>query len=56
MTNPCENTVRFEGGVPVSDQPGHGIGAQSICAIVQKYGGVYSFLLKDGQFILRLSL
>ncbi|MBQ2817869.1 MAG: GHKL domain-containing protein, partial [Clostridia bacterium] len=34
----------------------HGIGVQSICAIVQKYGGVQTFLVRDGQFILRLSI
>lgn len=56
VTNPCKSTVRFENGLPVSDRPGHGIGVQSICAIVQRHGGVYDFLVKNGQFILRLSL
>ena len=56
ITNPCENTVRFENGLPVSDRPGHGIGVQSICAIVQRYGGVYDFLVQNGRFVLRLSL
>ena len=56
VTNPCRNTVHFEKGLPVSDRPGHGIGVQSICAIVRRYGGVYAFLVQDGQFILRLSL
>ena len=56
VTNPCARPVRFENGIPVSDEPGHGIGVQSICAIVRKYGGVSTFLVKDGKFILRLSL
>lgn len=56
ITNPCKGTVRFEKGVPVSDQPGHGIGVQSIRAIVRRYGGVESFLLRDGRFVLRLSI
>lgn len=56
VTNPCRDTVRFENGLPVSDLPGHGIGVQSICAIVQRYGGVYAFSIKDGRFVLRLSL
>ena len=56
VTNPCADTIRFENGLPVSDQPGHGIGVQSICAIVRRYGGVYGFSVKNGQFILRLSL
>lgn len=56
MTNPCMNAVRFEKGLPVSDRPGHGIGIQSICAIVKKYGGIYTFSVKDGRFVLRLSI
>ena len=56
VTNPCEEGIRFEDGIPVSDHPNHGIGVQSICAIVQKYGGIYSFLVQDGHFILRLSI
>lgn len=56
IINPCANIVHFENGLPLSAQPGHGIGVQSICAIVQRHGGVYTFLQKDGLFILRLSL
>lgn len=56
ITNPCTKPVRFKKGIPVSDRPGHGVGVQSICAIVQKYGGVSTFLVKDGRFILRLCL
>ncbi len=56
VINPCGGEVRFEKGIPVSDQPDHGIGVQSICAIVKRYGGLYSFLIEDGRFILRLSL
>ena len=56
VINPCGDNIRFEKGIPVSDQPGHGIGIQSICAIVERYKGVYNFLIKNGEFILRLSL
>lgn len=56
VTNPCGNDIHFKNGIPVSDRPGHGVGVQSICAIVQRYGGLYAFLVQDGQFILRLSL
>lgn len=56
VKNPCENNIRFEKGIPVSHRPGHGIGIQSICAIVERYRGVYSFQAKDGEFILRLHL
>lgn len=56
VTNPCKEGIRFEDGIPVSDQPNHGIGVQSICAIVQKYGGIHTFGVRDGHFILRLSI
>ena len=56
VINPCGDNIRFEKGIPVSDQPGHGIGIQSICAIVERHKGVYNFLVKNGEFILRLSL
>ena len=56
VTNPCQNIIRFEHGVPVSDRLGHGIGVQSICAIAERYGGIYDFSVKDGRFVLRLSL
>lgn len=56
VTNPYKNEIRFEKGLPVSEREGHGIGVQSICAIVERYHGVYSFQAKDGEFILRLSL
>lgn len=56
ITNPCGEGIHFENGIPVSDRPNHGIGVQSISAIVQKYGGVCTFLVKDRQFILRLSI
>lgn len=56
VANPYGGQVRFENGVPVSDRPDHGIGVQSISAIVQRYRGVHTFLTRDGQFILRLSI
>lgn len=56
VENPCEQKVLFENGIPVSHEPGHGIGVQSICAIVERYDGMCSFLIQDDHFILRLSL
>lgn len=56
VDNPCREKVHFEQGIPVSDQPGHGIGVQSICAVVERYGGVCTFFVQNGNFILRLSL
>lgn len=56
VRNSCEKEIEFENGIPVSNQEGHGVGTQSICAIVERYGGIYNFLVENGQFILRLSL
>lgn len=56
VVNDCKAPIKFQNGIPVSDMEGHGIGVQSICAIVQRYGGVFSFAENDGKFTLRLSL
>lgn len=56
IINSCDDSVIFSEGLPVADLPEHGIGVRSICAIVERYGGIYSFLVKDRQFILRASL
>ena len=56
IMNSCDNNVVMKKGIPVTNKSGHGIGVNSICAIVERYGGIYSFLVKDCQFILRVSL
>ena len=56
IINPCREEVQFEKGIPMSSRPGHGIGVQSIRALVARYGGDCQFLFKDGRFILRLFL
>ena len=56
IINPCQGEVLFEKGIPVSSQPGHGLGTQSICTVVERYGGGCSFFTQNGQFILRLFL
>lgn len=56
IVNPCQGEVRFEKGLPVSDRPGHGIGVQSIRAVVERYGGGCTFQAENGRFILRLFL
>lgn len=56
LTNPYEGEIHFKKGIPVSGQPGHGIGVQSICAIVEHYGGIYSFRTENKTFLLRLYL
>ena len=56
IKNPCGKKPRFEKGIPVSEAQGHGVGVRSICAIVERYKGIYGFLVQDEHFILRLSL
>lgn len=41
----------FDQGLPVSKQRGHGFGAKSMAHIVEKRGGVYQFVVRDGWFI-----
>lgn len=56
ISNPYIGEVAFENGIPVNHSPGHGIGVQSICAIVEKYQGVCDFKASDGLFVLRISI
>lgn len=56
IVNSCVADVTFDNGIPVTDKPGHGIGVRSICALVERYGGLYSFAAGDGKFVLRVSL
>ena len=56
VTNTCPPGVTFEKGLPVTREPGHGIGVRSICSIAERYNGMYSFSEKDGRFVLRVSL
>ena len=56
VVNDCREAVRFKDGIPVTDRPGHGIGVSSICAIVERYGGLYSFSVREGKIVLRVSL
>lgn len=56
ITNTCGEDITFTGGIPVTNRSGHGIGVRSICAIVERYEGIYAFLVENGQFILRVSI
>ena len=56
VTNTCPPGVTFEKGLPVTREPGHGIGVRSIYSIAERYNGMYSFSEKDGRFVLRVSL
>lgn len=55
IMNSCDEDIRFEQGIPLTDNPGHGIGVRSICTIVEQNGGIYTFSAKDNRFVLRIS-
>lgn len=50
--------IEMEGELPKSKskEAGHGFGIKSIVAIVERYGGLYSFETEGGVFVLRLLL
>lgn len=56
IVNSCDAGVVFFQGLPVTAEAGHGLGVRSICAIAERYGGIYDFSVKDGQFIMSVSL
>lgn len=56
VINSCDEDITFEHGLPVTNKPGHGIGVRSICAVVERHNGIYSFSVQDDKFILRVSL
>lgn len=56
IMNSCVGDIVFDKGIPVTNRPGHGIGVRSICMLVERYKGMYTFEVKERQFILRVSL
>lgn len=56
IINSCTKDILFDHGIPVASEAGHGLGVRSICAIVDRYGGIYTFSVKDEQFILHVLL
>lgn len=56
IINSCGSDITFVHGLPVTKQEGHGIGVRSICALVERYGGIYTFEVIEDKFILRVSI
>ena len=56
IANPCDNHITFVQGIPINKQPDHGIGVRSICALVERYEGIYTFVVDNGKFVLRISV
>lgn len=56
FVNSCDSDITFVQGIPVTSQPGHGIGVRSICALVERYEGIYMFEVVEDRFVLRVSM
>ena len=56
IVNSCDSNVTFVHGIPVTNEVGHGIGVRSICALVERYGGIYTFEAVNDRFVLRVSI
>lgn len=56
IVNSCGDDVVFKDGIPVTSEPGHGVGVLSILALVERNDGFCTFAVEKGKFILRISL
>lgn len=56
IENPYAGQVVMEDGLPKSHREGHGFGVKSMVSIVEKHGGFYTFVAKDGIFTAKIVL
>lgn len=56
ITNTCNDSIQFEGDMPVSSKDGGGIGTRSMVYTVKRFRGAYTFSAKDGLFVTRFVL
>ena len=56
IKNPYIREVIMENGIPISNEPGHDYGCQSIHSITQQHHGICTFQTKQNIFILRIVL
>ena len=54
VKNPTKHSPLFVDGIPVSTEPGHGYGTQSIRYMTERLGGNCQFSVQDDTFILRV--
>lgn len=54
VKNPYKHEPVFNNGLPISNKPGHGYGAQSIRFLTERMNGNCQFMLEDDQFVLRV--
>lgn len=51
IRNSYDKEPKFQQGLPISKEEGHGFGTKSMAHIVERHGGVFQFSIKDGYFI-----
>lgn len=56
IENNFNGDVDIKNGIPQSKNSGHGFGTKSIILITKKYGGHYSFTIKNNVFTLKIVL
>lgn len=56
IINSFSGSIAFEENLPKSKREDHGYGTKSMAAIVNKYGGIYSFETENENFIFRCSM
>lgn len=54
VRNACAVAPMFVDGMPVTREPGHGYGTQSIRYMTERLGGTCQFRMDGGQFVLRV--
>lgn len=50
ITNTFSHEPEFCNQIPITNEPGHGIGIRSIISVIEKYNGIYAFFTRDGIF------
>ena len=56
IKNPYAHPPKFHNGIPITREPGHGLGTQSMKYTVEKLQGNCQFVVKDDAFVLRVVL
>lgn len=56
LRNSYAAAPRFAHGLPITSAPAHGFGTKSMVHIIEKYGGLYQFSLKEGLFVFQATV
>ena len=56
IRNSYEVEPVFHQDLPITTKQGHGFGTKSMAHIVEKHGGVFQFVIKDGWFIFQATI